>query len=173
MILTQATQIAERIRAELAPYCERIEIAGSIRRRKPEVGDIEIVCIPWTFEAGLFSGGHIVVDPAFCSLVNRWPAVKGQPTGKYTQRRLPEGINIDLFIARPENWGLIFAIRTGSAAYSHNVLAAGWCRAGYHSMDGMLVTFSKGSPHPHPVREERELFNLIGLPWVEPWERNL
>jgi DNA polymerase/3'-5' exonuclease PolX len=169
MNLNQATEIAERIRSKLAPHCERIEIAGSIRRRKPEVGDIEIVCIPKTWETGMFAGGDTVVDPDFCALVNRWPAVKGKPTGKYTQRILPDGINLDLFIARPENWGLIFAIRTGSAEYSHRVLATRWVEAGYHSMDGMLC---KGF-HKIPIHEESELFTLIRLPWKEPWERNL
>lgn len=168
MNIIQATEIAERIRAELAPHCERIEIAGSIRRRKSEVGDIEIVCIPKIIEAGwLWSNPE--VHPGFCIAVNRYPAVKGKPTGKYTQRRIPSGINLDLFMARPENWGLIYAIRTGSAEYSHRVLATGWCQAGYHSMDGMLV---KGF-HKIPIREECDLFALIGLSWSDPWNRNL
>jgi len=170
MNLNQATEIAERIRAELAPFCDRIEIAGSIRRRKPEVGDIEIVAIPKRvmLPADLFTGvahNHL----KFCELVNRWPAVKGKSTGKYTQRRLPEGINLDLFMADPENWGLIFAIRTGSAEFSHKVLATVWIRAGYHSMAGML--YKDG--HKIPVREERDLFDMIGIVWQEPWERNL
>jgi DNA polymerase/3'-5' exonuclease PolX len=168
MKLNQATEIAERIKNELAPFCDRIEIAGSIRRRKPEVGDIEIVAIPKRVEEGmLFS--NIVTHPKFCILVNRWPAIKGKATGKYTQRILPEGIKLDLFMADADNWGLIFAIRTGSAAYSHHVLANAWCRAGYHSMSGHLV---KGF-HKIPVREERDLFDLIGISWAEPWERNL
>ena len=169
MNLTQATQIAERIRAELAPFCERIEIAGSIRRRKSEVGDIEIVCIPRTYEIGLLFGELILRDQGFCSQVERWPMIKGLASGKYTQRLLPEGIYLDLFMARAENWGLIYAIRTGSAEYSHRVLASGWVRNGYHSVDGMLI---KGF-HKIPVREECELFDLIGLPWREPWKRNL
>lgn len=168
MKLNQATEIAERIRSELAPFCDRIEIAGSIRRRKPEVGDIEIVAIPKRVEEGmLFS--NIVTHPKFCILVNRWPAVKGKPTGKYTQRILPEGIKLDLFMADADNWGLIFAIRTGSAAFSHKVLATGWVRAGYHSIGGHLSDFYKIIP----AREERDLFDLIGIPWKEPWERNL
>ena len=169
MELKQATEIVERIKSELAPFCDRIEIAGSIRRRKPEVGDIEIVAIPKTINSGLFDGYDTTIDPGFCSLVDRWPAVKGKTTGKYTQRILPEGIKLDLFMADPENWGLIFAIRTGSAEYSHRVLATGWCRAGYHSMDGHLV---KGL-YKIPVREELDLFKLICVPWKEPWERNL
>lgn len=39
---------AEALVSALAPYCERIEIAGSIRRRKPEPSDIEIVAISKT-----------------------------------------------------------------------------------------------------------------------------
>jgi len=38
--------IAEQVKAELQPHCIRIEIAGSIRRKKPECRDIEIVAIP-------------------------------------------------------------------------------------------------------------------------------
>ena len=169
MNLIEAQHIAAEVLSVLAPHCERIEIAGSIRRRKPEVGDIEIVAIPKTCPLGLFADTDPIAIPEFCDIVNRWPAIKGKPTGKYTQRVLPDDIILDLFIARQENWGLIFAIRTGSAAYSHHVLASAWCRAGYHSMDGMLV---KGF-HKVPVREERDLFTLIGLPWAEPWQRNL
>ena len=35
--------------------------------------------------------------------------MKGEPTGKYTQRRLPEGLTLDLFMADANNWGLILA----------------------------------------------------------------
>ena len=38
--------IAVAVLSQLAPYCERAEIAGSVRRRKSECNDIEIVIIP-------------------------------------------------------------------------------------------------------------------------------
>lgn len=41
-----ALKIAEGLVCEFGPYCERVEIAGSIRRGKAEVGDIEIVAVP-------------------------------------------------------------------------------------------------------------------------------
>lgn len=44
--LAAARAIAEQVRKALAPACERIEIAGSVRRERPEVHDIEIVAIP-------------------------------------------------------------------------------------------------------------------------------
>jgi DNA polymerase/3'-5' exonuclease PolX len=165
-----ATEIAERVRATLAPYCTRIEIAGSIRRRRPQVHDIEIVAIPQRVcvQVDLFTRGE-VVHPTFCQLVARWPALKGRADGRYTQRRLPEGIALDLFMPRPESWGLILAVRTGSSVYSHEILAKGWVAAGYHSVDGVL---RRGHLSVH-VPEERDLFALIGLPWCEPWEREM
>jgi DNA polymerase/3'-5' exonuclease PolX len=172
MDLHQATEIAERLRTALAPHCEqgRCEIAGSIRRRRPKVGDIEIVCIPRLAPARLdLFNSELQPVRGFVDLVNTWPAVKGSPLGKYTQRILPEGIKLDLFIACPENWGLILATRTGSADYSHRVLAAGWVRAGYHSHGGFLIL----GMHKIPVREERQLFEAAGVPWVEPEDREV
>jgi len=160
MNIASAQAIAERVKAQLAPHCERIEIAGSVRRRKPEPKDIEIVAIPKPYDVGLFASGIALV-------VNQWPKVRGELPCKYTQRILPEGIKLDLFFATPENWGLIYAIRTGSADFSHRVLACGWVAKGYKSEGGMLMANGR----PVPVREERDLFALIGVPWVEPEER--
>lgn len=162
MILYEAKRIAEKIKDELSPHCDRIEIAGSIRRKKAEVKDIELVAIPKPFEVGLFSSGITLV-------LNKWEKVKGDLPCKYTQRILPDGIKLDLFFAEPENWGLIFAIRTGSAEYSHKVLASGWVKAGYQSREGYLWH----GRDKYNCREEVDLFNRIGLKYVEPEFRNL
>jgi DNA polymerase/3'-5' exonuclease PolX len=163
-----ALVIAEKSRAALAPYCHRIEIAGSLRRGKPEVKDIELVAIPKAIPTGLF-GDEMITDPDLCAAVNQWPAVKGTPQGKYTQRQLPEGIVLDLFMADVENWGLIFAIRTGSAGFSHHVLATGWVKAGYTSRQGYLYRREQRIT----VREENDLFTLLGIPWVQPEAREV
>src|SRR5437879_3251534 len=44
--LTHARAIADDLIEKITPLCERCEIAGSIRRQKAEVGDIEIVAVP-------------------------------------------------------------------------------------------------------------------------------
>ncbi len=46
MRFEKAYSIAERVMKLLKPFCDRIEIAGSLRREKEEVKDIEIVAIP-------------------------------------------------------------------------------------------------------------------------------
>jgi DNA polymerase/3'-5' exonuclease PolX len=161
MKLEEALPIAERVRAQLAPHCYRIEIAGSVRRRKPDVGDIELVAIPRFYDLGLFESG-------IATVVNRWPKIRGElgAACRYTCRMLPEGIKLDLFFATPKNWGYIFAIRTGSADFSH-WLACEWSRHGYTGRDGML--WKDGAPVDVP--EERDLFRLAGVPWVEPEQR--
>lgn len=172
MKLEQAQEIAERIKRDLAPHCERIEIAGSVRRRKPDVGDIEIVCIPkQSADSDLFGAGRPIRDGGFiqaCGQIGR--ILKGcLLTGKYMQFSTIEGINVDLFTARAENWGLIYAIRTGSAAFSHEVLARGWAWNGYKSVDGMLTRGGKQISTP----EEADLFRLAGVKWIEPELRNV
>jgi len=163
MKLEQALEIAEKIKALLAPHCERIEIAGSIRRKKSDVKDIEIVAIPKPYNIGLFSTGIAII-------VNQWQKVKGELPCKYTQRILPEGINLDLFFAEEGNWGLIFTIRTGSADYSHKVLGTAWVKNGYHGKDGYLYN-DKGTKIF--IKEEKDLFNIIGVKYVEPELRSL
>lgn len=162
MQLQKAKKIAENILEQLKPHCERIEIAGSIRRLKPEPKDIEIVAIPKPYDVGLFESG-------IATVVNKWEKVKGELPCKYTQRILPDGIKLDLFFAMPENWGLIFAIRTGSADYSYKVLASRWVKFGYKSENGILTRDGE----KYPVREEIDLFKMLNLEWVEPTERAL
>lgn len=165
MELSKAQEIANKTLLQLEPHCYRIQIAGSIRRKKAEVKDIEIVAIPKIYDTGLFESG-------IATVVNQWEKVKGELEWgkcKYTQRILPEGIKLDLFFATPKNWGLQLAIRTGSADYSHHVLATGWVKRGYKSVDGML--WRNGIECP--TEEEIDLFNRIGIPYVEPNERNI
>lgn len=163
-------EYAERVVDLLAPHCDRIEIAGSLRRKKPEVGDIEIVCIPKRVQVDLF-GGELAPVHGFCETINAWEKVRGEPTGKATQRILPgkHRIKCDIFTATPENWGFIFAIRTGSANYSAQTLGRAWRLAGYEGRDGMLI--NRKTLEPVPVPTEKEFFNLIGVEWITPEKR--
>ena len=158
----KAKEIADSVLQELKPHCERIEIAGSIRRKKANPNDIEIVAIPKPYDVDLFESG-------IATVVNQWEKVKGELPCKYTQRMLPEGIKLDLFFATTDNWGLQLAIRTGSAEFSHKVLASGWVKNGYVSKNGILI---KRGFEVH-VREEQQLFDLIGIKWVEPIDRTI
>lgn len=41
-----AVAVAKELCGALKPWCERLLVAGSLRRRRAEVGDVEIVYIP-------------------------------------------------------------------------------------------------------------------------------
>ena len=161
----EAYAIALNVLEQLRPHCYRVEIAGSIRRKKADVGDIEIVAIPKPYSTGLFESG-------IATVVNNWEKIKGEleyGKTKYTQRILPEGIKLDLFFAEDGNWGQILAIRTGSADYSHSVLAKGWMRQGFKSEGGYL--FKEGERYE--IKKEEDLFEMIGIPFIEAEKRNL
>ncbi len=162
----EAEAIALSIVAELAPHCVpgQCEIAGSVRRRRPTSGDIEIVCVPEPYETAplLRSGLALVVE--------QWEKIKGTLPCRYTQRLHPSGMTVDLFMPDPRGYGLQLAIRTGSAAWSHQVLARAWVRAGFRSEQGLLRDFAG---RVVPTTTERELFQRIGLAWVDPADREL
>jgi DNA polymerase/3'-5' exonuclease PolX len=164
----QALILAEDALNALAPYCDRICIAGSIRRQRPEVKDVELLAIPRMVSAGLF-GDELEVDLDFCAVVRRWQKVKGEPTGKYTQRVLPGGMVLDLFIAKADNWGWQLALRTGSAAFNQHVLLRALTQQGYTASDGYIQREGQVVPIP----EETDLWRIMKLPWVEPWAREV
>ena len=158
MLLEKAETIANKYVELLNPFCKRIEIAGSIRRKKPEVKDIEIVCIR-----------NVKTLFQFCAFIETLRVIKGEPTGKYLNINLEEGINIDLFMCFPDNWGYIFAIRTGSADFSHLVLANAWVKQGFKGDDGYLTRNGKKIA----VKEEEDLFKLCKLEFIPPEMREV
>jgi DNA polymerase/3'-5' exonuclease PolX len=172
--LAEALDIAANVVAILGPHCLKIDIAGSVRRQSPTIGDLEIVCLPDRDpleSTPLFAGG-------FAMAVEQWPGVVGKPDGRYTQRMLSCGLKLDLFMPHPDGYGLIVAIRTGSADWCKQVLAPAWVRAGYRSEGGLLhkivdEDFPDNWDTTVPCRTERELFDVIGLRWVEPVDREV
>jgi len=161
----EAYRIALEVVEQLKPFCKRVEIAGSIRRKKTDCGDVEIVAIPLPYSTGIFESG-------IATIVNKWPKVRGEldyGKTKYTQRILPCGIKLDLFFADEKNWGYIFAMRTGSDNFSHNTLAKRWVQCGYKGKDGYLTKYGEIVE----IKEEQDLFKLLGIPYVSPEDRNL
>lgn len=148
----KARVIAEAVLRQLQPYCDRIEIAGSLRRNKPEVGDVEIVCIPTHSEILFFS-----------QVLDQYEHVKGAATGKYIQVRF-QGVQVDVFMATEDNWGYILALRTGNADFSRRIVGTWLPKHGYNCKDGYVWRDGQKIPVPY----EKNLFAMMGIPWVDP-----
>jgi DNA polymerase/3'-5' exonuclease PolX len=162
-----AEQIARQYAERLQPFCDRLEIAGSIRRRKAEVGDIEIVALPKPF-VDLFGNENGYQDPMLAGV---WVNKAGR---RYKQYALPEGVNLDLFIVLPPaQWGVIFALRTGGAEFSRRLVTPkpyGYLPREYVIKDGAVHRADTGEIVPTP--EEEDFLALCGVANIPPQERN-
>jgi len=160
---------AERLKVFLIPYCNRIEIAGSIRRRSPMVGDIELVAIPMKrMRATLF--GSFEDDQTYLDgYLDQHPDLFTQmKRGKRMKQLRFEGFQVDLFLAEPARWGVVFTLRTGSAAFSQWLVSSrnegGARRLDRYVMDCRVWEIGRKTPLDTP--EEVDVFNALGVPWV-------
>jgi len=161
MQLENAYPLAASLLKDLSQFCDKIEIAGSIRRRKQTVKDIEIVCIPKKISVpdGLFDSKY-VRSPGFVKYLKRKTIIKGDPEkGKYIKIFYNKDIKADIFCAHKENWGYIFAIRTGSAEFSHHILGKAWVKNGFRSTQGMLNKNGVAVP----ILTEERFFELLKI----------
>ena len=172
--LQQAYDLAVRLLAALEPYSQRIHIAGSVRRRKPWVRDIEIVLEPRVYEQPDLFGRQVQVLDALDDFPwRKWgQPVKNGP--RYKQLRLHRpAIKVDLFIVRPPaQFGYLFALRTGPAAFSRALVTprryGGLMPDDLQARGGAYLR--RGEVVPTPL--ESDVFDLLGLEWVPPWERH-
>jgi DNA polymerase/3'-5' exonuclease PolX len=181
--LATAEGIAALAVTLFAPVCDRIEVAGSIRRRKPEVGDVEIVCVPKVelapdptsllaeevpvnrqFELAKSLRGSVLQDRLD---VNDRPCF-----GPNWQRVVFEGFGLDVFACSAEQWGVTLAIRTGNPEFSKKLVMP-------QSQGGFLLSgqrvhgwrlHDRGQVMHTP--EEIDFFRLIEKPWVRPEDRH-
>jgi len=97
--LEEAEKIAEELKEKISPYVKKVEIVGSIRRRKPEVHDIDIV----------------VVGKFFPQLIK---GLKVTTQGQKIIRGIYRGIPVDIYVSDEDSFEVIKLIRTGSADFN-------------------------------------------------------
>ena len=174
--LHEAETIANKVRQHILPVMDRVEVAGSIRRRKEIVGDIEICGIPGDRERliSLLSDVGQHIKPGVPGAIPWTPKV----SAKYLRVRLLEGMNLDVFLATPDNWGGLYMMRTGSGASPDGNAFHGfvpgifgrWKKmSGGGRMTECMPTMPDGTQLP--VAEEQDFFDLLEMDFVPPQER--
>lgn len=169
--LAHMEEFAGELLRILRPHCERIAIAGSIRRQKAKCGDIELVAIPKIQCFPDLLGDKIEVNEVWEHLDSLVPKLEIEylSTGKRYRKFVWQDIQVDFFTATPENWGWIFLIRTGSADFSHR-MAKCLNRKGYTSAEGFVRKIQNPEKRIK-TPDESDIFRLADVPWIEPKDR--
>jgi DNA polymerase (family X) len=185
MQLQKAQVLAEKVRVALEPLCEKVVVAGSIRRQKAEVNDIDIVALPKAIDqpSPLGFGAAVHLDASAVWMLPFPMALK--KAGLKIEISGPElircsfvdgGFQVDVYRARPETWGVILLIRTGSK--DHNVKLCSLARSKglkLSAAEGVVTQegFGEGFGQIIASRTEKEIFSALGLSFVEPKNREV
>lgn len=155
MELERAKKIAEKVLERVSPYCSKIEVAGSVRRGKPQVNDIDFVLIPsdpWNLTHEIMGLGPSTA------------------AGDKLKRVKFDDVQVDFYYATPETWATLLLIRTGSKESNIRLASLakkkGWRLAA--SGDGLFN--EKGQRIAGD--SEESIFEALGLLYQEPWQRN-
>ncbi|MBI5035612.1 MAG: hypothetical protein HZB51_34400 [Chloroflexi bacterium] len=190
MQLAQARHIAEEWKERFTPTCEHIEIAGSVRREKPECHDIDLVAIPkmvtTVVQADLFGSSQSIsvsaLDAVIIEQINlgNLRGIKGGDRHKQLAvcKGKSDRINLELWLVLPPaQWGAQFIIRTGPSDFSHWLVTAkrygGAMPSNLKEKDGALWQVSKDE-NDHEVLElietptEESYFAALGLDFIPP-----
>lgn len=157
----KALPVAMKVLYGLSVACTRIEIAGSLRRQKDMIGDLEIVAIPdgdrlYELLDKKLADGRITHLPK-----KRW--------GLKQRAFMFDGFQFDVYIQPdPATWGYNFLARTGSAEFSHLMVTkrseGGWKPDCFECKNARVWWSDKVLDTP----DEQNIFALWGMDYVAP-----
>ena len=176
MKLKRAVNIANKFKQRIEPYCVKVIIAGSIRRNKPNVKDIEILAEPHIEVIARKPFPPIVtmnIIPYFNKL-HKNPRFRFEKDGnKFKKiwlltRNGKDLIAIDLWLViPPDQWGTKLLIRTGPESFSKWLVTVRKPQ-GYKFKNNQLF-----DPNDDliPTPTEDSVFKALDLPFIPIQDR--
>lgn len=177
--LSAAQAIVEELADVLRPACERMEIAGSIRRARPDVKDAEIVAIPkgrdlHDLTDKLVEYGVITKATYGAAGQTRW--------GDEYRGLLYKGLKVEIFLADADSWGNQFWLRTGPGDANTFVMKylawrnapvrfqegyVWWSASGWHKVQrGKSEVWAAADRRKLRLPNEEDLFAVLGMPFI-------
>ena len=168
--------------AELRPFVERIEIVGSVRRRKEEVGDVELLFIPIfkDDQSDMFAPSQLDLASELLDhlenigVLAKRKSVTGYDAGWGAKNKLAvfveNGMPVDLFSAASGNWWNSLVIRTGGKETNLRLTT------GANRLNRTLLAYGCGVQDRKtgivtPTFSEKSVFDLCGEKYLEPEDR--
>jgi DNA polymerase (family 10) len=155
-VLDKALGVAEELVAALSahPAADRVALAGSARRMAETVKDLDII-------ATASDPGALTRAAAELELIE----AASTPGENAVRLRTHTGLNVDLRIVEPDQFGNVLQHLTGSK--NHNVaLREHAVRRGLHVSEYGVLDDSTGETHR--CASEAEVYALLGLDYIEP-----
>ncbi|OAH15654.1 DNA polymerase/3'-5' exonuclease PolX [Streptomyces jeddahensis] len=156
ILLSMAMEQAEEVVAQLSQVtgCQSCTYAGSLRRMKETIGDIDILVAARR-------------SAPFMDALSELPATAETIAHgeKKTSIRTTKGLQIDLRVLPPDSWGAGLQYFTGSKAHNIRTRTIAVRQGLKLSEYGLFETESGKSI---ASRSEEDVYARLGLPWIPP-----
>ncbi len=166
-----AEELIESLNKSVWSPCQKVEIGGSVRRRKPTVGDIELVIIPAKsipFGYYLFRAVEtLIAQGVLQKRLNKKGNLESFTPNQQYVVHVRSGIPVDIFTAEEDNWGLTLLIRTGPAEFNRYLMASLKLK-GYA---GHLRGIEKPNGDMLKCPDEEAVFKVLGWDFIPPERR--
>ncbi|MGZ6696012.1 MAG: PHP domain-containing protein, partial [Solirubrobacteraceae bacterium] len=155
-LLPRALEIAEAIIAPLRehPASGRVELAGSARRLADSVKDLDII-------ATASDPGALLRAFAELDVIER----SGSPGDNAARGRTHTGLDVDLRVVEPDQFGNLLQHFTGSKAHNVAIREAA-VRRGLHVSEYGILDDASGETLR--CENEEAVYARLGLPWIPP-----
>jgi DNA polymerase (family X) len=156
ILLSRAENIAEQIVGALRsiPGAERVEVAGSLRRRADSVKDLDIIAT---------AKDPVALSAALAELELVESVLSAGEAGARVLTHT--GMKVDLKVVEPDQFGNVLQHFTGSKA--HNVaLRESVVRRGLHVSEYGILDDETGETLR--CATEEEVYERLGLEWIPP-----
>lgn len=155
-LLGTALPLAEALVADLRAGAEvdAVEIAGSLRRRRETIGDLDLLAT--------------AKDPAaVCAYFAQGKEVVAAGDTKVSVR-IPPGINCDLRVVAPETYGAALLYFTGSKQHNIELRERAQQRGLTLNEYGLFVEEGGEKGRMVAGAGEEEVYSALGLAWIPP-----
>jgi DNA polymerase (family 10) len=152
-----AKLLAEWVVGQIAPFVQRVQICGSIRRKSPNSKDVDIIAqVPGgANKATIFSELAKLGEP-----INA-----GDVRSSIRVTRYGVTLQVDLWLVQERCWGSATLYATGSKNFNircrQAAIERGWKLNEYGLWDGDVCLEST----------EQAILQKLGVPWTEPEDR--
>jgi len=154
--LTKAQKLATRVLREIEKYVQVALVAGSIRRQRPQIGDVELVILP---KDGDLEGLLLHLKKL------------GYEGGERIQKKIMDGVPVELYIAhKVDELGAMLFMYTGD--WQHNIAMRSIAKRRGWKLDQYGIWDAKTGEPLLQSADERDFYDFLGVDYHTPEERS-